>query len=254
VTEGEAQQFLVAMQNRLASDPRAAFGLSAMSNERDVRTAFLTLTKQYHPIKFARQSATIQRLANEVFLSLREAHDVLAHKPKIGSTPAFGTQRPANLQNLVAGKLTKPATNPTPVVKAGNEPTAIPKPAAMLPAIASTAKAPAVRFSTATPAAVDEAQTFAAGKELLRQRKWNDAQAAFETLAAQQPQQTAYRAMLALASGRIAQEQGNIELARTQFQSAIDLEHNFAAAAAALEELPVKATDAKSLWSKLRGK
>lgn len=42
-----------------------------------VRAAFLTLTKQFHPARFGRMSAPVQRMSNEVFLGLKAAHDLL---------------------------------------------------------------------------------------------------------------------------------------------------------------------------------
>ena len=42
-----------------------------------VRSAFLTLTKQFHPARFGRMSNELQRLSNEVFLGIKAAHELL---------------------------------------------------------------------------------------------------------------------------------------------------------------------------------
>lgn len=78
------------MQARLNHDPYEALGLIGSPTPADIRQAFLTLTKKFHPARFGRMAPDIQRLANEVFLALRAAHDTLARpvapKPRPAST------------------------------------------------------------------------------------------------------------------------------------------------------------------------
>jgi hypothetical protein len=66
------------MQERLASGPHAALGVPSTATVSEIRTAFLELTKTYHPARFGYMSSELQKLSNEVFLSLRAAHDALA--------------------------------------------------------------------------------------------------------------------------------------------------------------------------------
>src|ERR1043166_8744267 len=79
------------MQDRLARGPIAALGVTTTATAEDVRTAFLQLTKRYHPVRFGRMAADIQKQANEVFLALRAAHDamtkLLRRPAHPGSTP-----------------------------------------------------------------------------------------------------------------------------------------------------------------------
>lgn len=71
------------MQARIARSAYDALGITAGDVGADhVRAAFLMLTKQFHPAKFARMAPDIQKLANEVFLGLRAAHDQLARPTK----------------------------------------------------------------------------------------------------------------------------------------------------------------------------
>jgi len=56
-----------------------------------VRAAFLALTKQFHPARFGRMSAPIQRLSNEVFLGIKGAHDQLMKS--LGSPPRGSTMQ-----------------------------------------------------------------------------------------------------------------------------------------------------------------
>ncbi len=76
------------MQARLARSAYDALDIQAgAAGPDEVRAAFLQLTKIYHPARFARMSPEIQKLANEVFLALRAAHDQLA-RPRAQARPA----------------------------------------------------------------------------------------------------------------------------------------------------------------------
>ena len=66
------------MQERLAGGPYVALGISPAATPAEIRTAFLQLTKTYHPARFGYMSPELQRLSNEVFLALRAAHDSIA--------------------------------------------------------------------------------------------------------------------------------------------------------------------------------
>ncbi|HKE13281.1 MAG TPA: J domain-containing protein [Kofleriaceae bacterium] len=56
------------------AEPAAALGVGADASAGDVRARFLALVKAYHPNRFARRPPDIKKLANEVFLHLRRAH------------------------------------------------------------------------------------------------------------------------------------------------------------------------------------
>ena len=75
--EEYARAQLVAMLSKLSANPHAALGISADADAAVTRSAFMDLTKQFHPQKFARLSPDTVKLANEVFLRLREAHDLV---------------------------------------------------------------------------------------------------------------------------------------------------------------------------------
>ncbi|MBC7974797.1 MAG: J domain-containing protein, partial [Myxococcales bacterium] len=85
--EARARTVLADMQDQLARDPSAALGVPASATAEDVRSAFLELTKQFHPVRFGRMAVDVQKMANEVFLSLRAAHDALAKALRRHSGP-----------------------------------------------------------------------------------------------------------------------------------------------------------------------
>lgn len=113
------------MHERLARDPYEALGLTGSPTPADIRQAFLGLTKQFHPARFGRMSSEIQRLANEVFLGLRAAHDQLARpsvKPR--QTGMIPIQRAATPP--VTGPATRPSADSLPVTPRTTTPTGAP--------------------------------------------------------------------------------------------------------------------------------
>jgi hypothetical protein len=67
-----------------AAEPAQALGLAHDASASEVRARFLALVKVYHPNRFARRPADVLKLANEVFLALRRAHQRLGEKPGAG--------------------------------------------------------------------------------------------------------------------------------------------------------------------------
>jgi hypothetical protein len=82
--ESHARAVLLEMQERLVGGPHAALGLAPSATPPEIRSAFLELTKTYHPARFGYLSADLQRLSNEVFLALRAAHDAIARPVRAG--------------------------------------------------------------------------------------------------------------------------------------------------------------------------
>ncbi|MBA3463550.1 MAG: hypothetical protein H0T46_26575 [Deltaproteobacteria bacterium] len=105
--EAAARQVLLDMMDLLSRDPYEALGLIPSATAADIRHAFLTKTKQFHPARFGRMAIDIQKLANEVFLSLRAAHDTIARPSTV--------PKPAALRPLGPTLLKPSGSGPTPV-------------------------------------------------------------------------------------------------------------------------------------------
>ncbi len=89
--EKQARAALADMQARLARGPYDALGIQAGAiGAVEARSAFLQLTKIYHPARFARMAPEVQRLANEVFLALRTAYETLARPNRAGVRQSQG--------------------------------------------------------------------------------------------------------------------------------------------------------------------
>lgn len=130
------------MQERLSRDPFSALGLIPSATPADIRNAFLARTKEFHPARFARMSPEIQRLANEVFLQLRAAHDTIARPTTVPRTMTPGPMRPGTSgiphrpSGTGANPTVRPATGTTPLASssssmppAGGRPGTSPTPA-----------------------------------------------------------------------------------------------------------------------------
>lgn len=85
---------LAEMQMRISHGPHAALSIAESASAEDVRAAFLQLTKQFHPARFGRMSGEVHRLANEVFLGIKEAHDQLTKA--LGSSGRIAAIRPSS--------------------------------------------------------------------------------------------------------------------------------------------------------------
>jgi hypothetical protein len=210
-----------------AKDARAVLGLGPNDGDAAARAAFHALCKRYHPARFARSSPETVRLANEAFLAIKRAYD--------------GLVRPA------------------PAARAGDRTGPIPRPAIAPPA----AKAPAVARPPASapvapkppdkppPPPPTEEQRFAGALEMLRHLVWRDAERAFGELAVAAPADRRYRAYRHYARGRVAQDDGRVAEARAEWERALRLDPELAAARAAIDSLPEPPKPAGGFLSKL---
>ncbi len=65
------------MQGQLALGPHVALQVAELATQDQIRRAFLSLTKQFHPARFARMAPEVQKLSNEVFLGIKAAHETM---------------------------------------------------------------------------------------------------------------------------------------------------------------------------------
>jgi hypothetical protein len=101
-----ARAVLGEMQMRISQGPYAALSIAENATAEEVRASFLQLTKQFHPARFGRLAPEIQKLSNEVFLGIKNAHDMLARQ--------LGARRglPHTSTGTVTTEITRPSTNP----------------------------------------------------------------------------------------------------------------------------------------------
>lgn len=265
------------MQARLGRDPYEALGLAGAPSPGDVRNAFLTLTKRFHPAKFARMAPDIQRLANEVFLSLRAAHDNLSRpsvaptrksgqlptlqsamrvtgqnpplppRPPTGQNPVIARSRPpSSPPTAQVTQPMRPFANPRPGTPSGRTPDADPRPPTRLaqPSPPPGQVRPAAPAQPARPAAPSTPtaggspdRELAPILELIKLGQLAAARVALETLTARSPSVPRYQALLHYARGREAQLAKRVDEARVELQDALQIDPDLALAKSALAEL-----------------
>ena len=289
-----AQRFLRDSLDRLQKAPFDFLGVGADPTAGQARAAFLSLTKTFHPTKFARFSPDTVRLANEVFLALKRVCENVGRpavapapvrttapraaqispggrrEPVIspsatsasssGPIPQTSPQTSVRLRRQDAPALGSsdrvPAAPPTsgPIPSAGSPATDL-RPSRTTPirgvptgtsvrmnASAPMEPAPPTPASTARMPRLDvgdnERGHFEQALELLRRRLWSDAERMFTQLSVAVPTDKRYRAYRDYARGRIAQDLGRHDEARTEWQRALALDPTLMAAKLALEQLP----------------
>ncbi len=260
------------MMERLSSDPYEALGLIPSATAADIRNAFLTRTKQFHPARFGRMAPDLQRLANEVFLALRAVHENLARSvqrprtsgpmPSLGPRPtgAVGSSSMRPQTGAAPTQPLRPPTGPSPSLRPlsspsptrpGSQPQASqmrPQPGARppdpQPVARSSVGARAAGPAGAGPAARPVSQVGAPVErelvpiyELFAQAQLTAAKVALETLVARSPQSTKYKALLSYAKGRAAQLEKRIDEARVELHEALTLDPDLQLAKTALAEL-----------------
>jgi hypothetical protein len=250
--EARARSVLADMQDRLARDPSAALGVAAGATVEDVRSAFLELTKQFHPVRFGRMAVDVQKMANEVFLSLRAAHDALAKavRRQSGPIPRPPSLTPAQPTPLAVsatgtGRTTQPLPLRPPVrpgspnetgERAPVQPPPVTGPRAPArPPVAASAPRPAVARPAAAPPAPPRDEN--AVIDLLQRQQWDQAKTALHQLQARDPSSKRIKALMSYARGREAQLDGRVDDARVELHDALDADPGLQLAKTALTEL-----------------
>jgi len=259
------------MQVRLSRDPYEALGIAGGASAPEIRHAFLTLTKQYHPAKFARMATDVQKLANEVFLMLRAAHDNLSRpsvtpkqsgqiptlRPNMG--PRASSPQPTSANGIVATSTVRARSGPqprapmaTPAATATQPIRSMAVPAAAAPRPASPAAVVPRTPSGPTPtvprpaAPARPAVSSAAGNtdrelsailQLFDVGQITAARVALESLTTRSPAVPRYQSLLHYAKGREAQLAKQIDVARVELQDALQIDPDLQLAKTALAEL-----------------
>jgi hypothetical protein len=271
--ETEARAKLVEMMERLADGPYAALGIPTHATDRDIRSAFLQLTKKYHPARFGRLSTETQRMSNEVFLALRAAHDSIAKprtrggppanqpirgtaqmpavpRPPSGNSPAVQMppgRAPTGQQPAVPKPPVKPATGPQPAVAQGTQrpsspagirpptPPAGAKPTQPLPVVQPRTPA-ASNNATASGGIPALDRELVPIYELLKQKQWEKARRQLEALVAR-TNDPKHQALVHYTNGREAQLGGDRRGAQIELELAIKADPELQLARSALTEL-----------------
>jgi len=234
--EAHARTALAEMQERLARGPVAALGITAAATAEDVRTAFLQLTKRFHPVRFGRMASDIQKQANEVFLALRAAHDTIAKTLRRPAAPGTVPVAQPSAGDGRTGQGLPPRTARSPAAPdAAAAAAAAANPAANRPG-AAPPRAPGVARPAGSAAPIT-ARDEAAVIDLLQRQQWDLARSALHQLAARDPSSKRIQALMSYARGREAQLDRRLDDARVELHEALELDPDLQPAKTALQEL-----------------
>jgi len=146
--EARARATLVAMQRQLAQGPHIALQVAEMARPEQIRRAFLELTKEFHPARFARMSPELHRLSNEVFLGIKDAHDRMLRALGAALRPQVSSGQTTQMLPVTGARVPMPAKPP------GTQPGVLPaRPTAKppTPALGVPITRPTPAFGVAIP-------------------------------------------------------------------------------------------------------
>jgi hypothetical protein len=191
------------LRQQQARSPEEVLRVFRGAKPHEIRAAFLAACKDFHPNRFASVGDDLTRLANEVFLGFKRAATRLGGHGRPIATPApAATFRPPD----------RP----------------LPGPPALLPRGTPTGRSERDPSRTVV---------FQDALILCAQRRWKDAQAAFQALAILGPDQLVHRVYLHYTTARVRWLEGALGAARTHLHTSLALDPAFAPAQRALAAL-----------------
>ena len=219
-------------------DPFAVLGLGSPSTKEQLRAAFLTATKTYHPNRFARRSDTIRDVANRLFVRMKKAYEQALEKAPVSShsAPPAPAAPPLSENRAVRRRVTAPRW---PVrTRMGPKPPCTPE---------SIVEEVSKREQ-------DREKQFEMALAKLMRGECEAARKCFHQLAAECPSEKKYRAYMHYARGREWAAANEHSRAVAEYQRALSLEPELQMARSAMNNLSKKKERGRGLLSKLFGK
>ena len=274
-------ELLAALTSELESlrklNPFQVLGVGYEAGDAEVRAAFASLTKRYHPDRFTRYtSQELRGLAAEIFILIRDAYRRLGDDASRAKALAAVNARPS----VKVPTLRTPSVPPEPPAPpASIEPRAAPPPPPSRPAVGSppppaittppprpTTGEPTVAgrppdterrpMQVAPPALPDDGKVdYRAADALLDTGRYDEALAVFKIYTRKNPNDRAARAGIELAEGLRALAQRDRLEAAQRFEAVLEIDPTNERAARELAEMRRMATnERRGLLSRLMGK
>jgi tetratricopeptide (TPR) repeat protein len=231
------------------------------------RSAFLAVTRNYHPNRFARRPDDVRQLASELFIALKEAHERGASEAADESLRM--AKEKASSAKPVQGRSRekKPPSRPAPPASAARQELAERRREQLRQRLGGAAPAKKrsaqVQANTSTPkeregsedaARAAEELRFDVAREAMGRAEYDKAAAEFKALAVGRPAEKRYRLHMHYAQGLAYRDEGALDDARAEFKRALGLDANFQPALSAMSELGAGGKKKSGLFSKLFGK
>jgi tetratricopeptide (TPR) repeat protein len=229
-----------------------------------VRAAFLEVTKQFHPSRFARRDRDIVRQANEVFLRLKAAYDQLRSEEGLGRARQRHSEGSGQVRARAATVPASPrarteADGDAQVAREVEPDDAPPGPTGKGKARAARGTAPPDQRHPRAISVVEQvlernqrdSALFDEASDLCEQGRWGEARRLYHQLAVDNSHVKRYRVHMHYAWGREHQQAGRLEEARAEYRRVLDLDPEFAAAERAVAGLPEPKDKPRGLFSRL---
>ncbi len=240
----------------VTANPFDALDLEFEATSQQIRTSFLTLTKKYHPSLYARMDRPVVKLANEVFLRVKDAYvrlsDETSHQQALDMFGPKSRAPTATWRGPVAKKPPAPAATPTTErsIARGTPPSSRRGPAHV------RTKRPTPSRQTGSQGRVrppSGAQEIANGlNDTLRRRnddyemalkmitrgRYKDARTLFHKVAVEDPKTKKYRVQMHFSWGLEHEDDGQFDQARKEFERALSIDPEFKRAHEAIDRLP----------------
>ena len=226
-------------------DAFGVLGLDYDADSQQVRAAFLALTKSFHPNRFARRDHEVSRLANELFMRVKEAYSALADengRKRILSRLGKDDDNPDGTE-LVP----EPAKLPDKSVLDAEARRRAARQRAVQKRRAKTSPHPVLSESTEQPDVEDQ---ISMAKRALRNGNFSVARREFHRLAAADSKRKELRVLLHFAKGKEHEAAGATERAAAEYNRALSLDPSFDRASVALAGV-LKKDKPRGLFSKL---
>jgi hypothetical protein len=218
------------------AEPAEAIGVAPDASAEAVRARFLALVKLYHPNRFARRPPDVVKLANEVFLLLRRAHQRLTDRTPAASPSPSTASATATVLAARASEVSPPSQPRLDVD------------AALAARRRRVRQHPSSSGATPPSAAIEllertrkrdeeQKERFETALGDLGKGRLPDARTALRTLVAESPTDRRYRSYLHYVTGRLHESVGRTSEAVAEYDRALAFDADHELARAAREQL-----------------
>jgi tetratricopeptide (TPR) repeat protein len=217
------------------AEPAAALGVAPDASAETVRARFLALVKLYHPNRFARRPPDVVKLANEVFLLLRRAHQRLTDRPQAAAPTASTASAAATVLAARASEVSPPSQ---PRLDVDAALAARRRRVRQHPSSSGATPPSAIELLERTRKRDEEQkERFETALGDLSKGRLPDARTALRTLVAESPADRRYRSYLHYVTGRLHESVGRTSEAVAEYDRALAFDADLELARAAREQL-----------------
>lgn len=243
----------------MTANPFDALGIGFDATKQQIRTTYLTLTKKYHPSRFARMERPVVKLANEVFLRVKDAYvrlsDEASHQKAVDTFAPKQRTPTATSRGSASVKPTEPTeeTEETPSTRrsiAPGTPSSRHEPTSVRTKRPTPSRQTGSQRRPRPPSGAQEIaggindtvgrrnEDYEMGLKMIAQGRYKAARTLFHKVAAEDPKTRKYRIQMHFSWGLEHEDGARFDEARKEFERALNIDPEFKRAHEALDRLP----------------